>query len=44
MEWERYDRSLREGIALPSDVVASLEEAAKIVGLDLKNELQRNKQ
>jgi LDH2 family malate/lactate/ureidoglycolate dehydrogenase len=40
MEWERYERSMREGIALPSDVVASLEEAAAMSGLDLKNELK----
>lgn len=40
MEWERYDHSLREGIALPSDVVASLEEVATMVGLNLKAELR----
>jgi LDH2 family malate/lactate/ureidoglycolate dehydrogenase len=40
MEWEHYDRSMREGIPLPSDVVASLEEAAEMSGLDLKNELK----
>jgi LDH2 family malate/lactate/ureidoglycolate dehydrogenase len=40
MEWERYDRAMREGIALPSDVVASLEEAASMVGLNLKDELK----
>lgn len=40
MEWERYDRAMREGISLPSDVVASLEEAATIVKLDLKRELK----
>lgn len=40
MEWERYERSLREGIALPSDVVASLEEAAQMSGLNLRSELQ----
>jgi|SRR5712691_7108397 len=40
MEWERYDRSMQEGIALPSDVVSSLEEAAKLSGLDLERELE----
>jgi len=35
MEWERYDRALRSGVELPSDVVHSLAEAAGLVGLDL---------
>jgi ureidoglycolate dehydrogenase (NAD+) len=34
MEWERHARAMREGIQLPPDVVASLEKAAKITGLD----------
>jgi len=33
MEWERYDHALKDGIALPSDVVSSLQEAAGMVGL-----------
>jgi ureidoglycolate dehydrogenase (NAD+) len=35
MEWERYDRTQTAGIALPSDVIASLREAAKLSGQDL---------
>jgi LDH2 family malate/lactate/ureidoglycolate dehydrogenase len=34
MEWERHARAMEEGIALPPDVVASLQKAAEIVGLD----------
>jgi ureidoglycolate dehydrogenase (NAD+) len=34
MEWARYDRALRDGIQLPPDVAASLQEAAGMVGLD----------
>jgi len=34
MEWERHARAIREGIQMPPDVVTSLEEAAKIVGLN----------
>jgi LDH2 family malate/lactate/ureidoglycolate dehydrogenase len=37
MEWERYDRAMKEGIQLPPDVVTSLQEAAKMTGLDLAN-------
>jgi LDH2 family malate/lactate/ureidoglycolate dehydrogenase len=40
MEWERYERAMREGIALPSDVISSLQEAAKMSGLDLESELK----
>ena len=40
MEWERCDRAMREGIVLPSDVVASLQEAAMMSGLDLEKELK----
>ncbi len=32
MEWERFDRAQREGIKLPPDVVASVREAAEMVG------------
>ena len=35
IEWERHGRALREGIHLPPDVMASLQEAAKMSGLDL---------
>ncbi len=35
MEWERHDRAMREGISLPSDVVASLREAAELSGAPL---------
>ena len=34
MEWERYDKAQTGGIALPSDVIASLREAAKLSGQD----------
>jgi ureidoglycolate dehydrogenase (NAD+) len=37
MEWERYDRAMKEGIQLPPDVVTSLHDAATITGLDLAN-------
>ena len=40
MEWERYESAMRDGITLPSDVFASLQEAAEIIGLDLENELK----
>jgi ureidoglycolate dehydrogenase (NAD+) len=40
MEWERYERAMRDGIALPSDVYASLQEAAGMSGLDLGMELE----
>jgi LDH2 family malate/lactate/ureidoglycolate dehydrogenase len=42
MEWERYGRSMREGIALPSDVVASLQEAAQMSEMDFESELPIN--
>jgi hypothetical protein len=35
MEWERYDRAIKEGIQLPPDVLTSLQEAARMAGLDL---------
>ena len=34
MEWERYDRAMKEGIPLPPDVLSSLQEAAKMAGLN----------
>jgi ureidoglycolate dehydrogenase (NAD+) len=34
LEWERYDRATERGVDLPPDVVASLTEAAGLVGLD----------
>jgi LDH2 family malate/lactate/ureidoglycolate dehydrogenase len=40
MEWERYERAMREGIALPADVFSSLQEAAKMSGLNLESELK----
>lgn len=39
-EWENLDHSLREGIALPPDVVASLSEAAAISDMDLERYLK----
>jgi len=35
LEWERYDRSQRDGIHLPSDVAAQLNIAAELGGLPL---------
>ena len=40
-EWENLERSLRDGIALPPDVVASLREAAVIGGMDLDRYLKQ---
>jgi LDH2 family malate/lactate/ureidoglycolate dehydrogenase len=40
MEWERYDRARQEGIALPSDVFTNLQEAARMSGLNLEDELK----
>ena len=40
MEWERYDRAMDDGINLPVDVLASLQEAAALVGLNLEQELK----
>ncbi len=40
MEWECYDRAMTEGIRLPPDVVASLGEAAALVGLAIDRDLQ----
>ena len=34
LEWERHDRAMKEGIALPVDVVGSLKTAAELAGLD----------
>jgi ureidoglycolate dehydrogenase (NAD+) len=33
LEWERYDRALRDGITLPSDVVENVKKAAEIAGV-----------
>ena len=33
LEWERYDRAMREGIPLPADVVENLQKAAEATGL-----------
>jgi ureidoglycolate dehydrogenase (NAD+) len=35
MEWERHAQAMKQGIQLPPDVVASLQEAARMAGLDL---------
>jgi LDH2 family malate/lactate/ureidoglycolate dehydrogenase len=35
MEWERHEKSLREGIPLPSDVVEKLQEASAKTGVSL---------
>ncbi len=40
MEWERYERAMQEGLALPSDVYDSLQESAVMSGLDLEKELK----
>jgi ureidoglycolate dehydrogenase (NAD+) len=40
MEWERYDRAQAEGVRLPADVVATLEESAVLVNLDLESYLE----
>jgi hypothetical protein len=40
MEWERYDRAMRDGISLPPDVYASLQEAAMMSGLSIESELK----
>lgn len=39
MEWERYERAMMDGIELPPEVMASLEGAASIVGLDVDRDL-----
>jgi ureidoglycolate dehydrogenase (NAD+) len=39
-EWENLGRSLRDGIALPPDVVASLREAAALGDMDLERYLK----
>ena len=40
-EWENLDQSVTDGITLPSDVVASLREAAAISGMELERYLAR---
>ncbi len=37
MEWESHSRAMKQGIQLPPDVVASLEEAAKMSGLNSRD-------
>ena len=39
MEWEKHARAMREGIALPSDVVESLRDSATMAGVILENYL-----
>ena len=34
MEWARHERAMKDGIQLPPDVIASLQEAAKMTGLN----------
>jgi hypothetical protein len=41
MEWERFAAAEERGITLPSDVLASLRDAAGIAGLDLAGYLAR---
>ena len=36
MEWERRERALREGIVLPPDVVASVSELSRELGVPMK--------
>jgi ureidoglycolate dehydrogenase (NAD+) len=38
-EWENFDQSVRDGIALPSDVVASLRESAALSDVELERYL-----
>lgn len=38
MEWERYERALKQGIPLPDDVLGALRTAAELVGLDPPSE------
>jgi LDH2 family malate/lactate/ureidoglycolate dehydrogenase len=40
MEWQNYNRAMQGGIALPSDVFSSLQEAAEMTGLNLEEELK----
>jgi len=40
-EWNHYDRAMAEGIALPPDVVASLQETAALTGLDFEKSLPK---
>ena len=37
MEWDKYDKAMREGIELPEDVVASLTGLAEDYDMDIKN-------
>jgi LDH2 family malate/lactate/ureidoglycolate dehydrogenase len=42
MEWERLAGARVDGVALPSDVLASLREAAELSSLDLESYLERD--
>ncbi len=33
IEWDKYDVAVRDGVSLPSDVIASMTEAADMAGL-----------
>jgi LDH2 family malate/lactate/ureidoglycolate dehydrogenase len=37
LEWERFDRAMKEGIPLPPDVVESLQRASELTGVELGN-------
>lgn len=39
LEWERHREAMAHGVGLPPDVVASLREAASMVGLDIETRL-----
>jgi ureidoglycolate dehydrogenase (NAD+) len=39
IEWERFERAMKEGIELPKDVVDSLRMASELLGLDLDQEI-----
>jgi LDH2 family malate/lactate/ureidoglycolate dehydrogenase len=39
IEWERFERAMKEGIDLPKDVVDSLRMASELLGLDLDQEI-----
>jgi LDH2 family malate/lactate/ureidoglycolate dehydrogenase len=42
MEWERLAAARSDGVALPSDVLGSLREAAELSSLDLESYLERD--
>ena len=37
IEWDKYDAALRGGVSLPSDVIASIAQAAEMSGLRLES-------